>query len=158
MQTNIKRITVSNWKDFKNIRLEAFRSEKEAFSTSIKEAEGYADEYWKDMLKDSNNIVLLALVEGKVVGIIRSALKDEEVEDGIAFVGSFYVNSNYRRMGIGKMLMKELIEIVYKQEGIFGMRLWVNKKQVSAIGIYKAFGFKEVGIEKEELILEKRFS
>lgn len=152
-------ITEANWQQFKSIRLEALKYESVAFSTSFSEGEAYPDGYWKGILADRNNIIILAIVEGKCVGMVRAALKDEDVDENTAFVGSLYVNENYRRMGIGKMLMDELISKIKNQSKVSSVRLWVNQKQSMAIQFYQALGFKKVGEEirdsAKELIFEK---
>jgi ribosomal protein S18 acetylase RimI-like enzyme len=159
MKIEIIETNISNWKKFKSIRLESLRNEPEAFSSSLKEVEKYKDEYWKDMVLDRNNIILLAVVDDLFVGIIRAALKDEDVDEKTAFIGSLYVNFDYRRMGIGKMLINELIAKIKNRSEVSAVRLWVNHKQFSAIQLYLSLGFLEIGEigkgEDKELIFEK---
>ncbi|MBP6976523.1 GNAT family N-acetyltransferase [Candidatus Dojkabacteria bacterium] len=160
MNLEITRVNISNWEKLRDIRLEALKYEPEAFSSSFKEVELYPDQYWKDMILDKNNIILLALVDGITVGMVRAALKDEDVDENTAFIGSLYVRDNYRRMGIGKRLMEEIISIIWSESRLLNVRLWVNDKQLEAIELYKSIGFIEVGEEiegrKREIIFEKR--
>jgi ribosomal protein S18 acetylase RimI-like enzyme len=173
MNIKIERLTGTNWELFKQMRLEAFRLEPVAFSTPIEEAEKYPDDYWSDMVKDSNNIILVAKVDDKPVGLMRAALKDEDVAEDTAFIGSAYVNKEYRGQGIAKLLMSKLIELICEHKEMKAIRLWVNEKQEAAIKLYKSFGFDKVGEEatresklmnnlerkssyEVELIMEKR--
>ncbi len=159
MNIKIIKSDISNWREFRKIRLESLRCEPEAFTSSLKKTEEYSDEYWIDMVSDINNIVLLAFVDKTVVGIIRAALIDEDVKEGTAFIGSFYVNINYRKQGIGKLLMDELINRIKENSEIYAVRLWVGIKQFDAINFYESYGFKKVNEEikdgKKELVFEK---
>lgn len=155
MNIRVKECNVSTWREFKNIRLESLIYEPDAFSSLLKDTEKYPDSYWIDMVSDINNIVLLAYVDNGCVGIIRAALKDEDVNEETAFIGSFYVNSKYRRKGIGKMLMRDLIDRIKRHSEISYVRLWVSDKQYNAIHFYEDFGFKYVGKEENEKIFEK---
>jgi ribosomal protein S18 acetylase RimI-like enzyme len=141
---SIKIATPNDWETFKTIRLEAFKEEPAAFSTLYEEASTYKDTYWKDMLEDENNIILISYFDGKPVGLIRAALKDEDVAPDTAYVGSLYVHKDFRGKGIGKMLFNRLIEEVSKHSEINFLRLWVNEEQTTAINLYQTLGFKLV--------------
>ena len=164
MNCEISRVT-SDWKLFKKLRLDAFRNDPEAFSTSITEAENYQDSYWKDMVSDTNNIILSAKIGSDYIGLIRCALVDEDVNPDTAFIGSMYVDKNYRRSGVATKLLSTLLTMLETQEDITKARLWVNEKQVSAVSLYTKMGFEVVGsevsktdtagLEVTELIMEK---
>ena len=157
MDLQIKRITLANWQEFKQIRLEAFKCEPTAFGTQLSDAIGYPDSYWLNMVGDSNNIIFVAVAANQVVGVMRAAISDPEVPKDTAFIGSAYVNKDFRRRGIAKQLMTELIAEITKVAGIWAIRLWVNEKQSNALKFYDNFGFVRVGedLKAKELILEK---
>ena len=60
----------------------------------------------------------------------------------------FAVKATRRGMGIGQALVQAAIEDITTQEGT-GQRLYMHA-QLSAIGLYKKFGFKKVGDMFEE--------
>jgi len=138
---NIKRATSNDWLLFKNLRLKAFKQEPKAFPSSFEEFSNYKDSYWIDMLNTSDNIVLIAYDGITPIGLIRAALKDEDVLPNTALIGSLYVIDQFRGTGIGKKLLIELINIVSQQENIKFLRLWVTETQLIAIDLYKSLGF-----------------
>lgn len=142
--SSIQIATPKDWKPFKTIRLEAFKQEPAAFSTLYEEASTYKDTYWKDMLEEENNIILISYFDGKPVGLVRAALKDEDVAPDTAYIGSLYVHKDFRGKGIGKTLFNRLIEEVSKHPEIKFLRLWVNEIQTTAINLYQTLGFKVV--------------
>ncbi len=150
MATNIEKIT-SDWKTFKALRLSAFRNEPTAFSTSIEQAESYEDKYWIDMVSDPNNIILVAKVDWVNAGLVRAALKDEDVDEHTAFIGSMYVEKEYRRQGIAAALLGGLLVELKKHPDILRAKLWVNTQQTAAIKLYEGFGFVQVGVETGEV-------
>ena len=147
----------------KAIRLKSLETEREAFASIYEEALNYDDSFWENWI--SNNIILLALVGRKAVGIIRAALEDEDVEKGTAFIASFYVNRNYRGKGVGMKLMNKLLRELKKYDTINAARLWVGEAQKPAIELYKKLGFEKVGEEERkdsdkkvvEVIFERNF-
>jgi len=52
---------------------------------------------------------------------------------------------DFRRKGIGKELLKKLLDIL-KEEGVEEVFLEVRESNIPAIELYRRFGFKEVGI------------
>lgn len=83
------------------------------------------------------------------------ALKDEKV---IGYVGMYNVCScgyitniavlpEYRRNGVAKRLLKEIIFLGTNEDMEF-ISLEVRKSNAAAIGLYKDLGFKNVGVRK----------
>jgi ribosomal protein S18 acetylase RimI-like enzyme len=151
----IKRIDSTDWADYKEIKTESIKEESSAFGTTLDEIIKYKDEYWIEFLNDTNNIVLIAYDKSKPIGLIRAALIDNDVEIGTAFIGSLYVNANYRNSGLGLNLMKNLLKQIEIHKEIIKVRLWVKPSQDSAILIYKKLDFYMVLKDHGELIFEK---
>jgi ribosomal protein S18 acetylase RimI-like enzyme len=66
-----------------------------------------------------------------------------------AFLFSFYIDRDYRKKGIGKKLLGETISIL-KNEDFKELELTVDHGNKSAVSLYKQFGFKKVGLRKDE--------
>lgn len=66
-----------------------------------------------------------------------------------AFLFSFYIDRKYRKKGVGKKLLGETINIL-KDEGFKELELTVESDNKSAVSLYKQFGFKKVGLRKDE--------
>ena len=103
------------------------------------------------MVSDPNNIILIAKVDGVNAGLVRAALKDEDVDENTAFIGSMYVEKEYRRQGVAAALLVGLIIELKKHPQILKARLWVNTQQTAAIKLYEGFGFVQVGVETADV-------
>ena len=87
-------------------------------------------------------LYLVAKIENKAVGYIGVwRIIDEGHITNVA------VHSDYRGLGIGSMLVSELLSLC-KQDGINAFTLEVRKSNEVAQNLYKKYGFKERGIRK----------
>jgi len=67
-------------------------------------------------------------------------------------VQRIYVQRNYWRMGIGKLMMKEILDLARKR-GYKCVCLSVYEENIPAIRFYEQFGFQKIG--KVEFKIEK---
>ena len=87
---------------------------------------------------------LVARVEGEIAGwAALSPVSSRCVHSGVAEV-SVYVGSRFRRIGVGKALMAELID-ASEHEGIWTLQGGVFPENTASIALQEAFGFREVG-------------
>ena len=98
---------------------------------------------FEEYLNNPDCIFLVALYENEVAGYIGmySVLDEGNITNVAVF-------ENYRRLGIGRMLIDELIQRS-KQKGLSFLTLEVRKSNNAAISLYKSCGFNEVGQRKE---------
>jgi len=66
----------------------------------------------------------------------------------IAFIHSFYVKKGFRNKGSGSLLLDKSIEILKKQ-GIKKIELTVDPQNLTAINLYKKFGFINAGFKED---------
>jgi [ribosomal protein S18]-alanine N-acetyltransferase len=64
-----------------------------------------------------------------------------------AHITNIAVHPEFRGTGLGSVLMEDMLEAASK-EGITAMTLEVRVNNLTAINLYKKFGFKEVAIRK----------
>lgn len=85
---------------------------------------------------------LVARIDGEVVGGASIHLKT----DKHAHVASYgiFIGKNYRNLGLGTKLTRELIEIA-KTKGVEILQLSVYATNERAFHVYKKCGFKEAG-------------
>ena len=60
--------------------------------------------------------------------------------NGYLFVDDFWVNPNYRKMGVAEKLMQK-IENLAKEQGCFGLRLYVDTTNHAGISLYEKCGY-----------------
>lgn len=155
MKYTIKQINANDWLNYKNIRLETLQKEPQAFSSTYKETLKYSDSKWKQVLSDKNTRFLIAFHKNIAIGIGRISFNETEEPIEVAVLGSLYVNIKYRKYGIGKELVKQLIKLAEKQEGIESVKLYVKNKQLAAINLYSSLGFVKTEIEQDEIVMRK---
>lgn len=149
-------LTPDDWQEYKNIRLETLKREARAFHSRYEDSLAFSDQYWKGRLSDQNEIHLFARCGGKIIGTINAALKNEGEDESTAEIHGFYVNADYRGMGIGTLLIETLIEKIKEKAEISRIRLWVKETQLSARHVYESIGFVFVERAGEHaLVMEK---
>jgi ribosomal-protein-alanine N-acetyltransferase len=106
------------------------------------------DEFWnanilKSELENPNTKYIVAKDGKEIVGFAGILILPDIIE-----VMNIVVKKNKRRMGIGKKLLEELINIA-KLAGLETLSLEVNYKNLPAKFLYESFGFKTVRIRKK---------
>ena len=103
-----------------------FEYAKDLSKEEINKINNYVTNEVPELINDYCNIV----VDNKTVGCLLLTKKD----DG-KLLDEIYLEEEYRNKGIGTSILKEVIssnDIVY---------LWVYKKNIQAISLYKKLGF-----------------
>ena len=92
--------------------------------------------------------VIVAETDGEVVGFgMYSEFRFREAYK-FTVEHSVYVHQNSQGLGIGKLLLTELIQLA-KQQGLHTMIGVIDAENQNSIAFHHQFGFKTVGIIKE---------
>ncbi len=116
--SNIKEILISDFDDFWN--------------TKILEEE----------LKDENSYYLVAKINNEIVGFAGMKIILNEAD-----IMNIVIRKNFRNLGIGSTLLKNLI-LNAKQKEITKLTLEVNENNLPAIHLYEKLNFKKISIRK----------
>lgn len=110
---------------------------------------------WFDQHKDRYKIII-AEQEGQVLG--WSSINQYSSRCAYAGVGdlSIYIARNHRGKGVGSLLLKE-IEKVAIENGFYKIVLFTFPFNNLGQALYRKNGFREVGIFKNQGILDGRF-
>lgn len=99
----VLKLEVSRWEEFRAIRLEALRTEPEAFGATIEATLGRPESWWRGVLEtamvDPNKTALFAEVEGRLVGMAGAY---PEQEPGCVDVTGMFVMPDQRGRGLGE--------------------------------------------------------
>ncbi|WP_419955095.1 arsinothricin resistance N-acetyltransferase ArsN1 family A [Neobacillus niacini] len=110
---------------------------------------------WFDRHKGRYKVIVTEH-EGQVVGWSSlNQYNNRSAYDGVADI-SVYISRHYRGKGIGKKLLIEL-ESLAKQNGFHKMVLFTFPFNQLGQGLYKTMGFREVGVFKNQGILDGKF-
>ncbi|MBE7049857.1 MAG: GNAT family N-acetyltransferase [Ruminococcaceae bacterium] len=130
----IRNASMNDVAQIREITMEAFRKYKELAKTDYPLAA--LNESDEDIINDiENNLVLVAYINGKVVGSVRVS-----VDGDTAYLSRFGVNPEYQNLGIGKALMN-LVDINMKVRGVKKIQLHTGAKIKSLIIFYYGRGF-----------------
>ncbi len=108
--------------------------------------------YFQKRVTSDSAIVLVAEVEGNVVGYILAFINSYTFRkvNPIAEVENMFIDEEYRRSGIGSKLMAELKKIA-KERGVRRLKVEAVAQNAKAINFYRSCGF-----ETFETILEMK--
>ena len=91
-------------------------------------------------ISNQNNIFILS--HPKPVGYLKARVTSDEIE-----IISILIDKKFRKIGIGKSLLKQLLNIALKKK-IQNIFLEVSVENQIAINLYKKFNFIKVGKRK----------
>lgn len=105
------------------------------------------DDFWnvntlEQELTNENSHYLVAKIENQIVGFagIKSVLDEADIMNIVT-------KKDKRNLGIGSALLEKLLNVA-KEKEIKKITLEVNESNISAIHLYKNFGFKEISIRE----------
>ncbi len=159
-QIVIKPLLPKEWQKYRDIRLEALRTNPTAFLNTFEDVKKYPEEKWRKQLEQSQKrdgaFYLFAFDGEKVIGMNGAYWVKKPVIKHIAEVFGVFVNPNYRGKGIGKRLMEGVILEIKKNHQFTKIKLGVNAENIPAFKLYESFNLKVVGkLEKELKFGEK---
>ena len=110
-------------------------------------------------LENSFARLFVAEMGGKIAGYCGVQLLAGE-----GYITNVAVHPDWRRLGIGRMLVNRLVELAIEETAEF-LTLEVRKSNEAAIGLYQSMGFEEVGVRpgyyskpiEDALLMTRRF-
>ncbi len=128
----------------KELRLRALKDSPESFGESFSEANGRSQEYWQKMTKSltppGKNRMFIAIDQDAHYGSAFFLLdKDDEKA---ARVGGMWVDSAFRRKGIGQALLSRIFTWARTNQ-FEKLKLWVEATPTEVKLFYQKSGFIE---------------
>lgn len=105
-------------------------------------SEPWSRQAFCDAVNNEEYLYLVALSEGKVVGYAGCYVVMDEGN-----ITNIAVDNNYRRLGIGNELMKQLQQLLIQRE-VTNIFLEVRESNEAAKLLYTSCGYAEIGIRK----------
>lgn len=94
---------------------------------------------------------------GQLVGIVRLSRYEAGNEKHKAYLGGLFVLPDCRRLGCGRALVREALRRATDLPGVRRVNLSVVAGQTAAIRLYRSFGFRSYGTEREAFSRAGRF-
>jgi ribosomal protein S18 acetylase RimI-like enzyme len=149
----IRRIPADRWRDYRDLRLEALKSDSPAFGSSFEEEEMFTEDDWKRRIQNA----LFAMSGDTLIGMVVYAFNGRSKTRHIAEIFGVYVSTNHRGEGVGTRMLEHALSQIRKNRRIVKVKLAVNPEQRAAVKLYKKAGFVVVGRAKKELKVDRRF-
>lgn len=161
MNINIRKAGQSDKQLIKDTMLKALIADPTAFTSSYEEYNSASRSWWDSYIspytRGFSTKLYFAETNGDTVGMIGIIKNTRSRMKHVASIVWFWVDKSYRKKGIGKMLLNELISNAKKDTGLKKLHLTVTSAQTSAISLYKTYGFRIVGTQVNELFIDGEF-
>ena len=145
----IKKLIKHDAENYRNIRLEALYNNPDYFGTMYdQEAIVTIDKFRERIPVDNNNFILGSYQNKDLIGIVAFHQESRMKVRHKAYIRSMYVKPEYRKKGVGKLLLNETIERAKAIEEIEILLLDVVTNNLPAKQLYRSLGFQIYGIEK----------
>lgn len=133
----IRKLTKDDAEDYRQIRLEALYKNPDSFGTSYPEEKIKTIEQFRDKIPKNNNNFIFGCFEGKkLIGIVAFHQESRIKLRHKAYISSMYVQQEYQRKSIGKLLLNELIERAKAINEVEVLLLDIVKTNFSAKQLY----------------------
>lgn len=146
----IRLLLQSEFACFKALRLDALKSDPDAFGETFEDASRLTDREWSDKLSrtlSSGDAIFVAEAGGEFVGMC--GVGEDRTREGCGFVWGVFVKGPFRQSGAGSRLM-DAAEGWAESRGLRGVNGFVAAPNDSAINFYRRRGY-EVGEAVETL-------
>lgn len=157
---NIRMLTVQDVSEYRELRLQALSLNPEAFLTTYSDYVGRSlDQVASQLAPTDDNLTLGAYSEqGKLVGTVTLVRERALKVRHIANVVAMFVLPEYRRRGIGRVLLSDLITEARQLAGLEQLKLSVVKENNPGVALCRSLGFQVYGVEPNALKTEGGFS
>jgi ribosomal protein S18 acetylase RimI-like enzyme len=141
----IRRVEPEEWKAYRDLRLEALRTDPLAFGSTLEREQGFSEEQWRDRIPRDSPVTPSATWAAvdradRFVGMVVAARVD-----GVFHLFAMWVAPELRRKGFGGRLLDAAIEWVDRAAPGNAITLEVNPREVAALGLYTSRGFRPTG-------------
>jgi GNAT superfamily N-acetyltransferase len=137
---SIRRSGPDDWRDLRDIRLEALADTPDAYGSTYDETARWSDAQWRDAA--TNRLYYLADRDGRVVGMVSGGLND--AHPGTRWLYGMYVTPSERGTGTAALLV-EAIGKWATSEGVNEVFLHVTSSVPRARAFYEKIGFRPNG-------------
>ena len=141
----------SRWGEYRDLRMQAVKTDPLAFSVSIADYEKYTDTEWKDELQrvsEGPRMLFCVEIDGRLVGMCSVSRYTKPPFKHNAFLTALFVSPEHRGEGIGKALIHACIDALRADGSVENLLSEIYSSQEASIRLHEHCGFERVGVAK----------
>lgn len=143
------RLPADRWREYRELRLRALKTDPQAFGQSYEEALNHPEERWRQRLIDAGqgrSWLVFAERNGRLIGMSGAHQWPEDIAANRAMIIAVFVDESARGQGIGEQLVQLVMDELIAA-GLDSAILAVNPVQTAAVRLYEKMGFRVTGTE-----------
>jgi GNAT superfamily N-acetyltransferase len=134
----------------REVRLRALRDAPDSFAETFAETAARPISYWEDLTRSvtepGRHVMFLACDAADVVGSAYGLV--DRARGDVARVGGMWVDRAWRRRGVGRALLEEVLGWA-RAQGRPRLGLWAPAHSSAAIALYSGAGFRPTAEERQ---------
>lgn len=149
MDYEVRRIRASEWRRYRELRLEALKDTPLAFVEQYQESLAQPDQFWQDRVERSAtgaaSSIFVAVRAGRFVAKAGCFVESDVTEYVSAHVVGVYVTPRFRGREVAESLMAAVIRWAREEPHADRIRLFVVETNERAAAFYRRIGFVPTG-------------
>ncbi|NNF58371.1 MAG: GNAT family N-acetyltransferase [Rhodothermaceae bacterium] len=157
---DISRLTPAHAAEYRAVMLQAYAHEPEAFTATVSERAPLPLDWWRARVSDRpdpSELVFGAFEDTRLVGVAGLRFEHRPRTQHKATLFGMAVLPQFRGQGIGRALVKAVLEDAQATPGTRIVQLTVTESNAPARRLYESCGFVAFGTEPFALKIGERF-
>jgi len=152
---SIRTLTEADAEAYRHIRLQALRDHPDAFGACYEDAAAMPIDQLRARIAGNETDFILGAFDERsgLVGTVGFKRETGIKVRHKGFVWGMYVDPAYRRRGLGRELLSELLARAARQPGLERVNLAAADGNTGAAGLYESLGFEVYGKEIDAMKL-----
>ena len=143
----VRRLNERDWDAFRELRLEALRTDPLAFGSTLEKESAYPSAKWQDWCRrgarDRSEATFVAVdSSGYLVGMVGAF-----THENAPHLWGMWVRPDWRRRGVAKQLVTTLLDWIDQHASPRPAVLDIYPSQEGAVRLYTSLGFVFTGVE-----------
>ena len=156
----IHRLLPQHASAYRALMLEAYAAHPDAFTSSVAERAALPLSWWEARLADDPmpaDVVLGASESAVLVGVAGLSFEKREKARHKATLFGMYIHPDHRDQGLGRKLVRALLEFARSRPGVTIVQLTVSEGNLAAEALYRQGGFVPFGLEPFAVAVGPKF-
>ena len=153
----IEILNPDQWKEYKEIRLLALKTDPIAFGESYEREEKKSEQEIREKLSDPNYKAYVVKVGDKVCALATYNLYLPGRVTHQAQIHAVFTDLKFRRQGLGKKILEKIKSDLHENPITSRVSLSVSTTQEGAIKMYEEAGFEKFGVGHKELKVDGKY-